>query len=335
MAERSPSSTTILRRSVFTFLQNYQFFTTTAAFLAFPFAASLLLLRSSFLISASAAASSSSFRRLIHARIHSLFLAAGFPPSSILQAKISQTICVSVLAIPSTLSSFLFSKAAVILALEDQERPKNPPFFSFVKIYGPLVHTQICNSLLALCVNATCFSFMFIAFTLADGLGLSYYFPGFTLFLSAIGGLVFSIAIACTFIICNLTLIITGVNKNNGGFIEAVKKASSCVMMVRGRTATVLSLAMIINAALAAVEALFQYRIVMRAYHREDEETIWNFPAGVALEGMLIAYLYALVHVLDTIVGYFYLQICQDGSLPSQLPIQYIFKNCWRRIAIL
>ncbi|CAH9095780.1 unnamed protein product [Cuscuta epithymum] len=326
MEQRSSSSTKILRRSVFTFLQNYQYFTTTAAFLAFPFAASLLLLRSSFLIPA---ASSSSFRRLIHARIHSLFHAAGFPPSSILQAKISQTISISVLSIPSTLSSFLFCKAAVILALEDQERPKNPPFFSFFKIYGPLVHTQISNSLLTLSVNATCFGFMFIAFTLADGLGLSYCFPWFIPFLSAIGALVFSIAVACTFIICNLTLITTGVDKNNGGFIEAVKKASSCVVMVKGRTGTVLSLAMFINVVLGAVEALFQYRIVMRAYHHEDEETIWNFPAAVGMEGMLIAYLYALVHVLDTIVGYFFLQTCQDGSLPSQLPIQKLLeKSC-------
>ncbi|CAH9120955.1 unnamed protein product [Cuscuta epithymum] len=305
----------ILRRSIFTFLQNYQYFTTTAAFLAFPFAASLLLLRSSFLIPA--ASSSSSFLRLIHARIHSLFHAAGFPPSSILEAKISQTISISLLAVPFTISSYLFSKASVIYALRDQERPKNPSFSGVFEIYRPLIHTHICNSFLTLAANATCFSLMFIAVNLANGLGFSSSL-GRDIVLSATGAVGFSIVLANSFIICNLALIISGMEKN-GGMIAALK---ACSVMVKGRRScivpTALSLAVQVNAALAAVEVLFQYRVVLRAYDDDEGSGVLY----VALEGMFIAYLYAVLLVLDTIVGCFFFTDChriiQDGKRLSK-----------------
>ncbi|CAH9092684.1 unnamed protein product [Cuscuta europaea] len=293
----------ILRRSIFTFLQNYQYFTTTAAFLAFPFAASLLLFRSSFLIPA---ASSSSFLRLIQARIHSLFHAAGFPPSSILEAKISQTISISLLAAPFTISSYLFSKASVIHALRDQERPKKPSFSGFFEICRPLIHTHLCNSLVTLAVNSTCFSLMFIAVNFADGLGFSSSL-GRDMVLSATGAVGFSIVLANSFIICNLALIISGMEKN-GGMISALK---ACSLMVKGRRScivpTALSLAVQANAALAAVEVLFQYRIVVRAYDDDAGSGVLY----VALEGMFIAYLYAVLLVIDTIFGCFFFTDCR------------------------
>lgn len=291
----------ILRRSIFSFLQNYQYFTTTAALLAFPFAASILLLQS--LVPS-------------RTRIHSLFYAAaGFPSSSlffsILYTKLSQTIAISVLAFPSTLSSFLFSKASVIHALTNQQCPKKPSFSCFFK----LIHTQLCNSLLTLSANATCFSLLFIAFNLADGLGLSS--PGLILFLSTAGAVVFSVIVANSFIICNLALILSATQKI-GGFTALLW---ACIL-IKGRTATALSLALPTNAAMAAVELLFQYR-VMRAYHDDAETELFS----VALEGLFIAYLYTLLLVLDTIVCYFFFTSCQvdqDGRLRQINPCRSI-----------
>nr|GMC74215.1 uncharacterized protein LOC109193516 [Ipomoea batatas]GMC75724.1 uncharacterized protein LOC109193516 [Ipomoea batatas] len=255
----------ILRRSIFTFLQKYQYFTTIAAFLAFPFAASTLLLQSLVPI----IPSSSIFFFILHTN------------------QLSHTIAISVLAFPSTLSSFLFSKASVIHALmTNQECPLS--FSCLFKLHIPLIHTQICNSLFTL-------SSLFIA---DYGLGLS------SLFFSAIGAVVFSLIVAQTFIICNLALILSATQKK-GGFTALL---GACIL-IKTRTATALSLALPTNAAMAAVEALFQYRVV-RAYH---DDGVFS----VALEGFFIGYLYALLLVLDTIVAYFFFASCQvdkDGN---------------------
>lgn len=78
----------------------------------------------------------------------------------------------------------------------------------------------------------------------------------------------------------------------------------SCVL-IRGRTATALSLAVPVNLALAAVEALFQYRIV-NAYYQEKTELF-----TLALEGMFIAYIYSLLIVLDTIASCVFYKSCK------------------------
>ncbi|XP_031106141.1 uncharacterized protein LOC116010771 [Ipomoea triloba] len=259
----------ILRRSIFTFLQKYQYFTTIAALLAFPFAASTLLLQSLVPI----IPSSSIFFSILHTN------------------QLSHTIAISVLAFPSTLSSFLFSKASVIHALmTNQECPLS--FSCLFKLHIPLIHTQICNSLFTL-------SSLFIAFNLAHyGLGFS------SMFFSAIGAVVFSLIVAHTFIICNLALILSATQKK-GGFTALL---GACIL-IKTRTATALSLALPTNAAMAAVEVLFQYRVV-RAYH---DDGVFS----VALEGLFIGYLYALPLVLDTIVAYFFFTSCQvdkDGN---------------------
>ena len=91
----------ILRESIFTFLQNYQYFTSTAALLAFPFSASVLLAHLLLV-------PSSSLLPVMNQRLKSLFQAAGFPPSSeffnLVSLKLSQTISFSILTLPFALT---------------------------------------------------------------------------------------------------------------------------------------------------------------------------------------------------------------------------------------
>lgn len=295
------STAKIFRRSIFSFLKKFQYFTTTAAVLAFPYAASVLVFQSFI--------PSSSFLAVIHARIHTLFDAAGFPSSSefftILNLKLSQTVAISFLALPFTLSFFLFCKASVIQALGDQDLPERSVFSCLTRIHSPLLLTQLCNSLLVLSANATCFILLLFAFNLADESGLSS--PRFELFLSVAGALLCSIILANIFTICNLALVISG-REATGGFISILK---ACVL-IKGRTATALSLALPINMAMAGVEALFQYRIV-RVYHQGKDGL-----SSVALEGMFIAYMYAILLVLDTIVVCFFLRSCEGDCLIGQ-----------------
>ncbi|KAG5536555.1 hypothetical protein RHGRI_024093 [Rhododendron griersonianum] len=296
--EQNPStrSCKILRRSIHHFLKNYHYFTTASLLLAFPFSAALLFSQSLLL------PSSPLLFMTFHNHLISLFQAAGFPPSSqlftILNHYISQTITSSILILPFTLSFLLISKASVIHFLSDQQQ--NPSFSSFLSIYNSILSTQICNSFLMLSANATCFSLLFIAFSCLEASGYSSTSCLLVLVLSAAAAILYSIILANTFVVCNLALVASGMDKS-GGFLAIIPKA--CVL-IRGRTATAVALAIPVNMALAAVEALFQYRVV-RAFHTATSST--------ALEGILIAYMYSIIVVIDTIVNCEFFKSCKRG----------------------
>ncbi|KAA8542474.1 hypothetical protein F0562_023390 [Nyssa sinensis] len=138
-------------------------------------------------------------------------------------------------------------------------------------------------------------------------LGFGYSSPTSLLLLSATAAVLYSIILANAIIICNLALVSSGMEKC-GGYLAILK---ACVM-IRGRTSTALSLAVPVNIALAAVEALFHYRVV-RAYHHAENPT-----SSMVLEGMFIAYLYSLLIVLDTIVSCVFFKSCKTACRIDQ-----------------
>lgn len=296
MELRRRTATAILRRSIHTFLQHYTFFTTTAALLALPFSVSILL-------SQTLPFSATSFLSTIHTRLDALFDAAGFPPSSqfftVLCLKLSQTISSFSLTLPFSLTFLLISKSAVIVFL------LSPPLISLSSVfsaYRPLLATFVCNSLIILSANATAFSFLFLAFNSLKGFAV-FENPNFTLFMSATAAVVYSIFIAHALVISNFAVILSGKERIGGYF--AILKA--CVM-IQGAIPTALSLAIPMNVAMAAVEALFQYRVV-RAYRVEKEPRL-----GTAMEGLFIAYLYSIIIVIDTIVSCIFFKSCKLES---------------------
>ncbi|XP_073317200.1 uncharacterized protein [Primulina huaijiensis] len=277
----------IIRRSVFTFLKNYQYFTSTPSLSALPFAISCLA--SQLIIP------TSPLFPIIHLRLRSLFLAAGFPPSvelfAILNLKLSQTIVNYLFSLPFTISFLLLAKASIIRAIEHKKPEQKHAFSSWIQLLSPLLITQLCNSLLILSANATCFCLIVVYFNFFEMLG-ALSAPGSSLLLSAIGAIIYSIILANAYVICNLALVFSGYEKA-GGFISIIKT----YVLIQDRTATALSLALPFNMALAGIEALFQYRIV-RAYNRA-----FAINSAMVFEGFLIAYLYAMILVLDTVVG--------------------------------
>ncbi|KAL3513134.1 hypothetical protein ACH5RR_025851 [Cinchona calisaya] len=287
----------IIRRSIYTFLQKYQCFTTTGALLVFPFAGLVLL--------AEASVPSSSLLQVIHIRLQSLFDAAGFPRSleffTILNLKLSQTIATSFLVFPFTLTFFLFAKAFIIQVLYSYKPISQSVIPTISSLYSPLFVTQLFNMLIIISANATSFCLLLFAFNVVDGLGLLNMKS--LLFFSATAAVLYSIILANALIICNLGLILSGMEKCGGYF--AILKA--CVL-IRGRTATALSLALPINMALAATEALFQYRIVGDYYHSETPKS------SMVFEGMFIAYLYSVLLILDTIVCCEFYRSCKASN---------------------
>lgn len=81
----------------------------------------------------------------------------------------------------------------------------------------------------------------------------------------------------------------------------------ACVL-IQGRSATALLVALPFNLGMAAIEALFQYRIV-RDYHFRG-----RLAPSMVLEGMFVAYLYSVFVVLDAIVNTLFFKSCRVGS---------------------
>ncbi|KAI4341453.1 hypothetical protein MLD38_026178 [Melastoma candidum] len=295
----------ILRRSVHIFLQDYHHFTSTCALLVLPFAVSVLLSQS-FIFS-----SPPSLLPTIYYRLRTLFDAAGFPASSeffnILNLKISQTISSSFIALPFSLTFLLFGKSCVVASVNhDSAKPVLPvSFSSFIVTYKSILATYICNSLIILSANATALSLLFVAFNCLEAVYASNNNAphDFTMLLSAV---LYSIILAHALVVCNLALVLSGSEKIGGSV--AILKA--CVM-ISGSTSTALSLAVPVNLALAATEALFHFRVVR--YHQM--RSLQRFP--VAMESLLIAFLYSMLIVLDTIAGCIFYRSCKEMNPPT------------------
>ncbi|KAK7292189.1 hypothetical protein RIF29_07957 [Crotalaria pallida] len=292
-------SSKILRRSIHSFLQNYHYFTSTAVFLAFPFSVSILLSQ------ALVTGPSSTLLPQIYTRLKTLFDAAGFPSSSqlfsILNLKVSQTITSSIFTLPFTLTFLLIAKACTIQALKNHKPTFTPSFNSIISLYKPLLQTYICNCFLILSANATAFCLMFLAFNCSEGLGYSS--PTCLFLLSACGAILFSVILANALVICNMALALSGI-EGHGGYLAILK---ACVL-IKERTSMALFLALPVNLALAAIEALFHFRVV-RTYHIAGKASPF-----VALEGILIAYLYSIFIILDTIVSCMFYKSFKTGS---------------------
>ncbi|KAL3640843.1 hypothetical protein CASFOL_015811 [Castilleja foliolosa] len=287
-------ATKILRKSIFSVLQNYQYYTSTPTLVAFPYAVSYLLIQSLLL--------SSHIFPLVQTRLRSVFLAAGYSPLpqifDLIILKLSETILTLFLVFPLTFSSLLLARASVIIV-----NTRNPAlsFRARAPLFISLLITQLCSTFIMFAANATCFVFFALCFNILDVLGLSS--PRLRLLLFFSSAVIYSIVVANAYVICNLASIMS-VMENRGGFVLILK---ACVM-IKGRTTTALSLAVIMNTGLAAIEALFQYRVV-RAYNRRDLVT--KSGLLIIMEGGFIALLYAGFLVLDTVVGCTFWKSCK------------------------
>jgi hypothetical protein len=293
------TSKIIIRKSIFTFLQNYHRFTTTAALLAFPLSVSVLFSQTY-----------APILPTIYIRITNLFQAAGFPPPSgifkILNLKITQTISSSIFTLPFALSFLLLAKSFVILTLNYNS--KKSVFFIFRLLFA----TYISNLLLILSVNATAFLILFFAFNFLEDFGSQNFF---FLALSAAGAVFYAIILANVLIVCNLALVLSGI-ENCGGYLSILK----AFVLIRGRISTALALAVLTNLCLAAIEALFQFRVV-RAYHVAEKINYL-----MAIEGIFIAYLYSVFLAIDTVVSCTFFKSCRRKISCRDQELRYGYK---------
>ncbi|KAK9090767.1 hypothetical protein Sjap_023944 [Stephania japonica] len=299
------STGTILRRSVHTFLKNYQFYTFVPASLALPFSLSILISHDFF-----SSSSSPPLLPAINTRLQTLFEAAGFPTYSrlfsLFTLKLSQTLSSSILTLPFTLSFLLIAKAYVIQSMHHQSPPSSLPrrLPSITPLYSPILSTYISNSIIILGANSSILFSLFLACTALGAFRSwsAYYL----LFGSTVGAILFALVLAKAIIVCNLALIVSGMEKHCNSF-SAISRS---LELMRGWSSTGLVLAITCNFALAAVEALFQYRVV----RPRNANSSGYSPFYATCEGLLIAYLYSIVIVVDAIASCMFYKSCRSSS---------------------
>ncbi|XP_047309202.1 uncharacterized protein LOC124912597 [Impatiens glandulifera] len=289
--EKNLSTKIILRKSIFTFLQHYPFFSTFSSFIAFPVAAAVLLSPAILL--------NSPLQLLVLRRLSLLFQAAAFPPSSVvftfLNLKLSQVITSSFILIPLSISFNAICKTSVIHVISQNHSRRKVSLSYFRSIYSSIVETQLWVFFIILTANSVCYFIFFFAFN----------FMGSTILVSVLGCVIYSVVLANVVVICNLAIALSGMEKI-GGYVSILK---ACVL-IRGKMGIGLSIALPLMVAMAGFEALFQYR-VMRVYYGGNDEMISMI--CMVFEGVLITYLYSIVLVLDFLVTCLFFKRCSDS----------------------
>ncbi|XP_042450328.1 uncharacterized protein LOC122035031 isoform X1 [Zingiber officinale] len=281
----------IMRSSINVFFNGYQSFTSIAALLVLPVSTSILLSQAMVPLSGPVI-------KTISLRLSAMFLAARFPASSdffaLLNLKLSQTVFTFVATLPLVLTLLLVAKACVILVVCGGRRSRHgsPPLSAALRRYCSILPTHLFNSFVILSANAAVFAFLFLAFNAADALSVASNSALLLLLLSAAGTVLYSVVIANATVICNLAIVVAAVD-GCGGLLPVLK---AC-FLVRGHASTALTLALPANLGMAAVEALFQYRVI-RQYNISGE-----LSSSLLWEAISIVYLYALLLVLEVIMN--------------------------------
>jgi hypothetical protein len=316
----------IVRTALHAFFRHYHPASSAASLLALPFSAAALLARTHPAMLAPSHALSRRLRRVL--------VAAGFPPASqllfLLSHRLSQRACEFLATLPFSLSFLLLAKACAVrfccpasssAPALFQQRRRGPEAPSSVRevvgsSYPAMARTQPVNCLALLLANAAVFAALLAAFNAAEALHLLGSTTGgrAVLALSAAGVIVYSVALANAAAVCNLATVVAAAEGRGGG--RAMLKA--LLMLLRaGDAATAIAASLPASLALAAVEALFELR-VMRPYAASGGRVT----AAMVLEGLLVAYIHAMICVLDTVITTMVYQSCRASHSCELLELE-------------
>uniref|UniRef100_I1R8W7 Uncharacterized protein n=2 Tax=Oryza glaberrima TaxID=4538 RepID=I1R8W7_ORYGL len=308
------SATRIVRMALHAFFSHYHPAASAAALLALPFSAAALVSRSPALLQLAAPPRAILLLQpALSRRLRRVFVAAGFPPASqllfLLNHRLSQSIVSFLATLPLAMSFLLLAKAyavhAVVAARGRGARRcvggAAPSMASLVRAsYPAMARTQLASFGALLSAHAAVFAALLAAFNAAEALRLGSDGRA-VLALSAAGVIVYSVALANAAAVCNLATVVAAAEGGRGG-ARAVLRA---ILLVRGDAATAVAVALPATLATAAVEGLFQLRIA-RPYAVTGELT-----SSMVCEGFLIAYIYSIICVLDTVITCMVYQTCK------------------------
>ncbi|XP_020590041.1 uncharacterized protein LOC110031268 [Phalaenopsis equestris] len=284
-------ATNILRTSIHSLFTSYDIFASIATLLILPSSASTLLLPPP--------NTSSPSSTLLH------FISIQKPQLSIIPyPKFAHTILSLFLTLPFTLTFLPLAKASIILASREPHRHNQspPPVSSFLHLYRPLALAQLFNTFLTLSTNAI---LLIILFLLSNSTKLfSIDSTAIVVLISVVSIVLYTTITLYIAAICNLSSIISAMENCRAD--EALMKSS---VLLRGRAAIALSLAAPTDLAMAAIELVFQAR-VMKPYFQNNK-----FDLSLICEGFTITYMYSIITVLHIIITCCFYKFCKHDSL--------------------
>lgn len=213
-----------------------------------------------------------------------------FPAAKKASLSLPQSVFRAFLSFAPALTFLAVAKARVLQALTNRHDPS--PLSSSFSLYRRLVKLQFLKTSLALAADAIAWA-PHGSFSRDQGT------------LLALTSRTVSCAIAANLsAVCDVALAIVGIE--NCSASEAIRRACS----LRRRESAGLLIALPHYLCFAAVEALcrFRYRSVMEGLSAERPYL------GMASEGLVIAWMYSVVVVLDTIACGLYVKSCESNS---------------------
>ncbi|KAJ8750059.1 hypothetical protein K2173_013974 [Erythroxylum novogranatense] len=277
----------IIRRSIFTLLKDFQHYCTAPVVLMLPFSVSVLLLQSVY-------RSCSQTNPLL------------FPArASFLGVNLCQVIFSYIFSFPLTLTFLVIAKGSIIRHL-NQYRMATLPF------YKTLILTCLCNIIFTVSSSLVAFFLLLTVLSLTEeAFGLASSNP----LLIEAAQIVLYMILTNTMVISNLALAVAGTGNSTG------YRAICRVALLRKQTNSMaLLLTIPVNLGLAAIESLFRYRVI-RAYY-----LLGRLSLSMVMESLLIAYMFSLLIVLETIASCLFIMDCEPNSgreqaetFPSQI----------------
>lgn len=224
--------------------------------------------------------------------------------------KFSEMAVSTVIGFPLYITSSLLSKAAVVYSVDctySRKHVDSSKFFVIVrKIWKRIVVTYLWTCV----VIVSCLvSFFVLLVAVSSAFSVMGFPPDLILYPAMVVGLIFSIILANSIIICNIAIVISVLEDASG--TKALMRASS---LIKGQTQVGLLIFLGSTIGMAFVEGLFEHRVKTLSYG-DGSSRIW--------EGPLLVIMYSFVVLIDYMMSAVFYFSCKSSRMEaSNIEIQ-------------
>ncbi|CAI9096529.1 OLC1v1032700C2 [Oldenlandia corymbosa var. corymbosa] len=215
--------------------------------------------------------------------------------------KFSEIIISAIVCFPLYITLSLLSKAAVVYSVDctyAKKRFDSSKFYIIVrKIWRRIVVTYmwVCG------VIVGCITLFFVLLFIVSNSFLVMGFPSdLILYPAMVAGLIFSIILANSIIVCNIAIVISVLEDVSGR--QALLRSSS---LVKGQTEVGLLIFLLSTIGMAMVEGLFEHRVKTISYG-DGSSRVW--------EGPLLVLMYSFVVLIDSMMSAVFYFSCKSFS---------------------
>ncbi|KAL3511087.1 hypothetical protein ACH5RR_030488 [Cinchona calisaya] len=294
---RSSNALEILRETVRILRYNSTGFVAILAFLICPMSAIVL---SNVLVD-------QSMVRMLTLRLLMAAKASGLPVSPFIKQscqKFSEMAVSAVLGFPLYITLSLLSKAAVVYSVDCTYSRKICDSSKFYVIVWKIWRRIVVTYLWVCVVIVGCIALFFVLLVaVSSTFSVMGFPPDLILYPAMVVGLIFSIILANSIIVCNIAIVISVLEDVSGP--QALLQSSS---LVKGQTQVGLLIFLGSTIGMAMVEGLFEHRVKTLSYG-DGSSRIW--------EGPLLIIMFSFVVLIDSMMSAVFYFSCKSYSLEA------------------